>query len=306
MEGQVIWWFVYGAIGLGLVAFMFFFVGRIRSNLASGQRLPLSDYVAVVGAALNIVFLVIAVISLRVAVTTYDDAKRSGDEQTKVLQASRDALAGVAQSLDKQENTLEKSRQALDSSVKSAIAQQDLLFQGVANSRQQLRLLKEQWARELEQPDIQAALVYPQSPSIIVRNASKVKPIRTALYQIILFNVDKPQGKRFPIVETTATTVDFIPPEDQYLPAQLALIPAPGDPPPVKGDRLFGYLSISCADCKKHRAYWVFMRYQEEGWYCEGKGPDYPFWQLGPDNIEGYVSEFLRRPDLTKMPKPLE
>lgn len=302
----MIWFVVYGALGVGLVIFAVFLVRGIHEHASAGQRLPLSDYVAVAGALLNIVVLVIAVISLHVAITTYQDAKRSGEEQTKALQSSRDALSGVAQSLDKQAGTLERSRQALDVSVTTAVAQEKLLSESVANSRKQLGMLQAQWARELEQPDIHAFLVYPQNPSIIVQNISKIKPVRTGLYQIFLLDLDRPKGTRLSLVENAATPVDFIEPSGRFLPAGLNLMPAPGDPQPVKGDRLFGYLSIGCADCKTHRSYWVFMRYQEEGRYCEGKGMEYPFFRLTPENVEGYVSAFLRRSDLVEMPKQLE
>jgi hypothetical protein len=299
-------WVICGVLGLGLTAFLVLLVAKIRAHIRQANGLSLADYVAVASAALNVVLLVIAVAALYVAITTYIDAKRSGEDQAKVLEASRKALVSVEQSVFKQGDTLEKSREALDSSSATAVAQQRLLAQSVSNSSQQLRLLQQQWARELEQPDIQAILVYPNEPSIILRNVSKVKPVRTALYQIVLFNVDKPVGNRLALVSTVATSVDFIPPEDRYLPTRLSLMPAAGDPAPVKGDRLFGYLSVSCADCKKHRAYWVLMKYEEDGWYCEAKGQDYPFWKLGPDNAEGYVSQFLKRPDLTPMPRTLE
>jgi len=302
----MIWVFVYGALGIGLAVFVVFLFQGVRAHSAERQRLPLSDYVAVVGAVLNIVLLVIAVGSLHVAVTTYQDAKHSGEEQTKSLQSSRDALEGVARSLDKQGGTLEKSRQALDASAATAVAQQKLLSQSVANSRKQLGVLQAQWARELEQPDIHALLIYPQSPAIIVQNTSKIKPVRAGLYQIILFNLDRPQGTQLSLVENVATPVDFIEPAGSFLPANLNLVPVPGGPQPVKGDRLFGYLSIGCAECKVHRAYWVFMKYQEDGRYCEAKGMDYPFYKLTTANVEGYVSEFLKRSDLVEMPKQLD
>jgi hypothetical protein len=302
----MIWLFVYGALGIGLVLFAVFLFRGIRAHSTEGQRLSVSDYVAVAGAALNIALLIIAVGSLHVAITTYQDARRSGEDQTKALESSRNALAVVAQSLDKQGETLEKSRQALDASVTTAVAQQKLLSEGVANSRKQLGVLEAEWARELEQPDIHAVLVYPQSPAIIVQNASKVKPVRAGLYQIFLLNLDRPQGVRLSLVENVATPVDFIEPSGQFLPSSLNLVPAPGGPQPLKGDRLFGYLSIGCAECKAHRAYWVFMKYQEEGRYCEAKGVDYPFYKLTPENVENYVSEFLRRSDLVEMPRELK
>jgi hypothetical protein len=300
----MIWWLAYGAIGLGLVAFMFLFVGRIRSDLASGQRLPLSDYVAVVGAALNVVFLVIAVISLHVAVTTYNDAKRSGDEQTKVLQASRDALAGVAQSLDKQEDTLEKSRQALDSSVESAIAQQDLLSESVRNSKEQLGILRSQWVRELEQPDASASFYYPQEPSIQLFNRSAIKPARDANYQLIALNLNKVKDRVFQLVQTATTSAGTLFPKASYIPTKLNLLRNP-DQPLSKGDRIFGYLIIDCPDCKQRRAYWFLIRFEEDGWYREMVPPfkSYLLDKITPESADATVDDFMKNTDLIRIPK---
>jgi hypothetical protein len=140
---------------------------------AGGARVHFSDYLNVAGTALNILVLAIAVISLNVAVTTYQEAKRSGEDPTKALQSSRDALAGVAQSLNRQGDTLEKSRQAPDSSVETAVAQQKLLSQSVANSKEQLGILQAEWARELEQPDVPIALLYTHELSVAVSNTGK-------------------------------------------------------------------------------------------------------------------------------------
>src|SRR2546422_5896094 len=126
-------WVFYGFLGIGVLAFAFHFLRTIRTHISSGQGFSLSDYLALAGTALNVVLLLVAVVALHVAVSTYRDAKRSGEEQGKALQASRDALADVTKMLDKQENTLEASRKALDSSVTAAVAQQNLLSEGVEN-----------------------------------------------------------------------------------------------------------------------------------------------------------------------------
>ncbi len=305
-------WTIYLVLMVALVSFLYLFARRVRRHSTTDQ-LSLGDYVSIVATVLNVIVLVVAVVSLHVAVDAYLDAKESGkkqeerlDQQQKVLEGSRQALDAVVQGLSKQQNTLEKARDALDSSVRTAIAQQRLLGQSVTNSEQQLHILKAQWERELEQPDVHAQLVYPFGPAIIVSNSSKVKPVRQGLYELIMLNIDRPRnGDAFQWVSTVATPIDFIPPEGSYLPAALNLHLDPNEPL-VKGNRLFGYLSISCADCASRRAYWVLIKWGEEGWYREAKDDGYPFWKLKANNIDGYVSDFMSRKDLLRMPLNLD
>ena len=270
------WFWVYGAVGLGLVAFACLFVGRVRAHLASGQRLPLSDYVAVTGAVLNIVVLVIAIISVHVAITTYEDAARSGAEQTRVLRASRDALAGVIQSLDKQEETLEKSRHVLDSSVTTAVAQQNLLFQSVANSRKQLAILQAQWARELEQPDVHLALLYTDDLSAQVMNRGK-KVARDTLYQGIFWKLNKPRPAAFEWANAKPTEVKYIRPGGGFAPTELQWNFGNGATSLLSGDRLFGYMTVQCPDCLQERLYWIYFEVSGEGFYREGHWDEYSF-----------------------------
>lgn len=105
----------------------------------------------------------------------------------------------------------------------------------------------------------------------------------------------------FQLVSIVATSIDFIPPEGSYLPTKLDLRLDPNEPL-AKGNRLFGYLSINCADGATRRAYWVLIKWGEEGWYREVKNDGYPFLKLRPNNIEGYVSNFLLHKDLLQMP----
>jgi cell division protein FtsL len=301
-------WTVYLVLAVALVLFLYFFARRVRLH-STADRLSLGDYVSIVATVLNVILLVVAVVSLHVAVDAYLDAKGSGkkqeerlDQQQRVLEGSRQALDAVVQGLSRQQNTLEKARDALDSSVRTAIAQQRLLGQSVANSEQQLHILKAQWERELEQPDIHAQLLYPQAPAVVLSNSSKVKPVRQGLYELIMFNIDRPRNAdSFQIVETVATPIDFIPPEGSYLPTMLNLHLDPNEPL-AKGNRLFGYLSISCADCATRRAYWILIKWGEAGWYREAKNDGYPFFKLKPNNIEVYVSDFLSRKDLLSIP----
>jgi hypothetical protein len=100
-----------------------------------------------------------------------------------------------------------------------------------------------------------------------------------------------------------ATKVDAIRPDGSYLPSTLELILDPNEPL-KNGTRLYGYLSISCPECIAHRVYWVLIKYGEEGWYTELSKADseYSLKVLGnltPSIVDGYVSSFLSRKDLT-------
>jgi hypothetical protein len=182
--------------------------------------------------------------------------------------------------------------------------QQPLLQQSIETSRNQLAVLDAQWKRELEQPDIHAIPVYPLKPAVIVFNKSKIKPVRDGSYQLITINVDKWLGDRYQHVSSKATKVDAIRPDDGYLPSTLELILDPNKPL-KKGDRLYGYLSISCPDCIAHRIYWVLIKYGEEGWYTElpdnkSEHPLKALDNLNPSTADEQINNFLSRKDLLK------
>jgi hypothetical protein len=305
----MIWIALYVVLGLAVGGFLVLFARRVRTQ-EGAKRLSLADYISVASTILNVVLLVIAVVSLHIASNAYFDAKKSGEkqelrlsEQQKSLDASRAVLDKVVQALGQQLDVLEKSKDTLDSSVLTSAAQQKLLAQNVVNSKKQLTILQAEWQRELEQPDVHAALLYPQDLAIVLSNSSKVKPVKQGLYQLIMFNIDRPvTADHFQLVQTTATAIDFIPPAGAFLPSRADLLLQPNEPL-VKGNRLFGYLSISCAECSNRRAYWVFIKYGEAGWYRELKDGAYPFTKLRPDNIERYVSDFMNHNDPIEIPK---
>jgi hypothetical protein len=275
----MLWFAVYCVLGIGLVVFVVLLIKGIRAHLEEGQRLPLSDYVAVAGAALNVALLVIAVGSLHVAITTYQEAERSGKEQTRALQLSRDALSGVSQTLDKQAVTLEKSRQALESSVTTAVAQQKLLSQSVANSKKQLGILQAEWTRELEQPDVHLALFYTDEFSVAVSNAGK-KIARDTFYQGMFWNLSRPQNGMFQFASAKGDEVKYIRPGGGFAPTVLQWHYGhygSDSPPPQEGDKLFGYMTVQCPDCVQERLYWIFFAVGGDGIYREGRWGEYSF-----------------------------
>lgn len=271
--------------------------------------LSLADKTNIIATVVNLVMLILAVVSIQIAVESYKDAQESGSQQQQTLNASKEALLFVVEALKDQKETLEDSHRALKQSVDIIAAQQTLLEQSVEISRNQLAVLDAQWKRQLEQPDIHALLVYPVMPSVIVMNKSKIKPVKDGLYQLITLNIDRWLGNRYQSVSTVATNVDAIRPDGSYLPSRLEFILDPNQPL-EKGNRLYGYLSVSCPDCIAHRLYWVLIKYGEEGWYAELPKFDeelslVSLGKLTPSTVEGHVNQFLSRKGLHAIPTKL-
>jgi len=290
----------------GLAVFLF---RQIRHQYRT-QELSLADRTNMVMTIVNLVLLIVAVVSLYIAVMSYWDAQESGRQQQQTLDTSKNSLASVVGALKKQQGSLDDSRDALTQAVKIITEQQKLLQQSVQTSRSQLAVLDAQWKRELEQPDIRAALVYPADPSFIVMNQSKIKPVREGHYQFITLNIDRWLGDHYQLVQTRGSDVGAsIPPGGQYLPSRFELRLDPNQPI-EKGNRLYGYLSISCPDCIAKRLYWVLIKYGEEGWYSEVPIDDKAYSikalaKLTPTTAEAHIRNFLLRKDLISMPTRL-
>lgn len=301
----MVWMFlVYALLGVSLIAFVTMSFKRSRKHHTEKGALSLSDDVAVFSAILNVVLLIVAVAALHVAVTTYLDAKRSGEEQVRVLKASTEALSRVTASINKQVGILEKSGEALDTSVNTAIAQQKLLAQSVSNSRRQLRILQAQWVRELEQPDLRGSLYYPNDPSLRLFNHSKIKPARDVTYQLIAFNLDRFKDKSFQLVQTSSTSAGTLIPNGSYFPSRLPLMQTPNESL-KNGDRIFGYITLDCPDCTRRKVYWFLITYGEDGWYRETKPGEksYSLDKVTSENAAEVVADFMKNRDLLKMPK---
>jgi len=112
---------VLGGLALLLLLLVIAAIG-FRHKVANLFGMPLSDI-------LNFVALLVALFSLYIAMRSYDDATKSGEQQQKVLESSRQALEKVVGTAQKQQNLLEQNLEA---------------------SRTQLAVVKEQWQTQLE------------------------------------------------------------------------------------------------------------------------------------------------------------
>lgn len=301
---------IYLALAAFIAVIAIMLYREIQKLYRQNLRLSLADNTNIVMTIVNLVLLVVAVVSLQIAVNSYLDAQESGRQQQQILDASKQSLSSVVGALNKQQRSLDDSRDALTQSVKITTAQQKLLQESVKTSRSQLAVLDAQWKRELEQPDIRVALVYPANPSFIVMNQSKTKPLREGHYQLITLNIDHWEGDRYQMVQTRGSEIGAsIPPGGSFLPTEFALRLDPNQPI-EKGNRLYGYLNISCPDCTTVRVYWVLIKYGEQGWYAEIPIHDKEYSlsvlsTLTPTTVEAHIRNFLLRNDLIEMPTKL-
>lgn len=121
----------------GIVVFLYL---HIRSGKRP-QKLALSDKTNIVATIVNLVMLVLATVSIHVALTSYQAAQESGTQQQRTLDASKVALSSVVETLKRQQESLNDSRLALQRSVDIITAQKVLLEQSVKTSRNQLAAL---------------------------------------------------------------------------------------------------------------------------------------------------------------------
>ena len=114
---------------------------------------------------INVVLLVVAVVSLWIAIAAYKDAHASGEDQLKALGAARQAIVDTG---SQQQKTLEGSRQALEGvlntvqqqeavtreALRTAHQQQTVLSQQLQTMQSLTSVAQEQWKRANEQPAI--------------------------------------------------------------------------------------------------------------------------------------------------------
>jgi hypothetical protein len=206
------------------------------------QGLSISDKTNVIMTFVNIVLLILAVVSIYIAVESYQAAQNSGIQQQRALDASSGSLSSVVKTLKKQQEILDESSHAL---------------------KQSFNVIEAQWKRELEKPDIHAILLYPAYPHVFIINNSKIKPLMDGHYQFFTLNIDRWLGSNYQIVQAINKVDSAIPPKGTQLQTRLDLRLDPNQPL-KEGDRLYGYLSVSCSDCVTNRCYWVLIKYGQQ------------------------------------------
>ena len=127
--------------------------------------------------------------------------------------------------------------------------------------------------KQEEKPDVSLALVDISSVAVLVVNAGDMV-VRDPKYSLLLWNLDLPD-RQDPLPIPVTGLKDWVRPHENLGPQ--AAISLPTVQPLVQlGNRLLGYMSVSCPDCKRTKYYWVYVVAGQHGWYSELPDGKYP------------------------------
>lgn len=114
-------------------------------------------------------------------------------------------------------------------------------------------------------PDVKLIFVHPKQPGVMLLNQS-AKTAANIKYGGYIANVSAADPRKpLPI---PFGTFDFLKPNSSSGLYQIFEQPAVANL--IKpGDRLFGYISITCPECERTRIYWVSVLWGDGGWYSE-------------------------------------
>ena len=161
---------------------------------------------------------------------------------------------------------------------------------------------KQENRRALEKPDVEGIFLYPQLPSVIVRNKSLSKVAQGVMYQARFLNLSKPQGEQYEFTPSRVRDVGTIRPDGSFGPFAFELLFGQSAAALTKGERLFGYVTVQCLECKALRVYWMYVQFGEYGLYHEGTYNEFDFYHFGLKD-ENKLSKFMKSWKLpTSMP----
>jgi hypothetical protein len=115
-----------------------------------------------------------------------------------------------------------------------------------------------------ELPDVTLRFVYPNQPALQLQNISGKVALQIR-YTITLWNLDATDNPKNPL-QIPVGAFDFIKPGlfggplNIFQPVATSL---------KSGNRLFGSASVSCPDCARGRTFWVYIVWDQGGWYSE-------------------------------------
>ena len=118
------------------------------------------------------------------------------------------------------------------------------------------------------QPDIFLKLVYPETPSLVIVNASDVVA-RDMKYAVELFGSGLPDGNS-PLQIPTGT-FDWLKGHSEGGPNTLFTASISSLLKP--GDKLYGSATINCPTCVRGRSYLVYIEWGKGGWMAETNDP---------------------------------
>jgi hypothetical protein len=114
-------------------------------------------------------------------------------------------------------------------------------------------------------PDVVMRLVYPKRPALVLENISDAVAVQIK-YAAALLKITGPE-KGQP-VQIPISTFDFIKGREKGGPQNLFDPPAPLKSP-NEGERLFGWIQVSCPTCAVTHYYWTYINFGYDGWYAE-------------------------------------
>ncbi len=115
-------------------------------------------------------------------------------------------------------------------------------------------------------PDISLVLAYPQSVSLLIRNDSTVVA-RDSKYSVLFWNLELLPESMQPLPIPVGSH-DWVRPGRRGGP--YGILSRPTSRGLINpGDRIFGYISLSCPECSTDKVYWVFFKHGQGGWYAE-------------------------------------
>jgi hypothetical protein len=142
------------------------------------------------------------------------------------------------------------------------------------------------------QPDVQLSFVIPSETGLLLHNTSG-KLATNIKYWDIAWNLDLPSHTD-PLPSSTAS-FDYIRSHEYGGPQ--GIFSDPGIKQFIKqGDRLFGFVAVTCPDCFKTRGYLFYITWGTGGWYCElpnGKGINVPLVAKSLPQISANPEKFL-------------
>jgi hypothetical protein len=150
-----------------------------------------------------------------------------------------------------------------------------------------------------QKPTITLEITEISSPVLRLVNPTG-KVARQIRVVIGLWNIDAANNAR-QFLQIPALTLDFVSPFGGSIPQNVFQYV---DKSLRYGDRLFGWVLVNCADCESGRAYLVFMRWHEGGWYSEAIGQPSDTINL-PEGFERMTLEEYAKKTVDTLPQGL-
>jgi hypothetical protein len=122
-------------------------------------------------------------------------------------------------------------------------------------------------------PDLLIRLVWKKEISVLM--VAKNALVRSPQYSMAIWDLENPGPQMLPAQYTNTFNDSWIKPGHGLGP--MPYIRLPSIAAVVKpGDRLFGFIVGTCPECERTRAYWIYVKNGEGGWFAELPKGQYP------------------------------